>query len=159
MSLDLHEVDCVEYATSSRMEPWEEYELNLHLKPGRTVHFDGEDGGWQEIARGQVDASYASLKVALPQDLSNSRETLPSQFREELDAFVRAAGFGEFEVAHDVRPYSDEESGRSWISHVFSIMLANAERRERSRLMRDLLDFLGEHDDERVRKGVTVRVR
>jgi hypothetical protein len=85
--------------------------------------------------------------------------TLPPRFEDSLADFIRAAGFDAFEISHDVRSYADEDSHQSWSNHVFSVTVPGADRTARSRLMLQLLDYLGEHEDERVRKGVIVRVR
>jgi hypothetical protein len=82
---------------------------------------------------------------------------LPAHFQEELNHFIRAAGFDAFTVAHDVRTYGDEDG--SWTSNVFTITVKGAADHELSRFTLDLIDYLDDHEDERVRKGVTVRVQ
>src|SRR3712207_5405809 len=83
---------------------------------------------------------------------------LPAGFEDELCEFIRAAGFPSFDVSFDVRSYGDDD-GDSWTSNVFTITVKHAERDALGRLTLDLIDYLDDHEDERVRKGVSVHVQ
>jgi hypothetical protein len=103
--------------------------------------------------------SSATLNATPPARAPVPIPELPVRFEDELRDFIRVRGFEPSELSHDVRIYGDDDSPERWSTHVFSITLPGADRPARSGLMLELLDYLGEHEDERVRKGVTVRVR